>query len=444
MCVQALWIEMRSASFVVFRRMREGGNCFRPAQVRSHFSPLRHHLQGFEQIKGEAVAAQNVVRDLSCWTADVADTLPTLQLKNKQFRTILQTLRWPRLKHVEADGILYDLPVSHCDRPPALSWSTEPPSLQYLAGFFDGDGCVSCQSDLSGCTIGVNQSFDTANVLMLFLDTFGGNVSREADGLGLKKPTLQWRVHGAKASLAASLLVPHSITKQTQLALATEWPNDRSCREDYKAKLVARKRCDSAVPGACSWEYLAGFFDAEGCILPSSRWSLQLKIVQKFPTVLKCIQSFLLGDLGINSRIYLSRSGSLLRVTGCTSSKQVLNSMLQSGLLCKAAQAELAMRMGPQDAGQVRVGLSKLKGNQHFGRKLDEAGQERARNIKSLQNSAHFLERRGELQAAEALKVDLEIQKQEHALLNARLENQLLLEYAHQLQGLHDASWAGP
>ena len=436
---------MRSSAVAGFMRMREVGNYIRLAQARAYFSPSRLHLQGFEQIKARAGVTQKAIGDLRSSTADLDDALHTLQRKNKQLRMILQTLRWPLLQHFEANGIRYELPFPGQNKQPAPSSSMHSPaSCLYLSGFFDGDGCVSSSSDRSGCTMSVNQSFDQANVLMLFFDTFGGSIARGARGLGLGKPMLQWRVYGANASLAASLLAPRSITKRKQLALATQWPIDRSFREDYEAKLVAWKRHDSAVPGACSWEYLAGFFDAEGCILLSSRWSLCLKITQKFPTVLRCIQSFLFQDLGINAHIYPTGPGWLLQVTGYSSSKQVLKSMLQAGLLCKAAQAELALGMDPQNVGQVRVGLSELKGNQHFGRKLDEAGRERARSIKSLRGTLGYLEHRGKLQQAKVLKAEVETLKQEHALLNARLENQQLLEYMRKLQGLHATSWVGP
>ena len=50
------------------------------------------------------------------------------------------------------------------------------PVLAYLAGFFDGDGCVACASGLSGCYLSTAQSFDQAEVLMLFYETFGGSI----------------------------------------------------------------------------------------------------------------------------------------------------------------------------------------------------------------------------------------------------------------------------
>ena len=46
----------------------------------------------------------------------------------------------------------------------------------------------------------------------------------------------------------------------------TQWPAAKSHREQCKAELRALKEYDSAVAGPCSWEYLAGFFDAEGSI----------------------------------------------------------------------------------------------------------------------------------------------------------------------------------
>ena len=72
---------------------------------------------------------------------------------------------------------------------------------------------------------------------------------------------------GQSARNAAQLLAPHSITKQQQLLLAAEWPDARSRREECKTELRALKESRlGRLTGLCSWEYFAGFFDAEGYI----------------------------------------------------------------------------------------------------------------------------------------------------------------------------------
>ena len=147
---------------------------------------------------------------------------------------------------------------------------------------------------MSGCHLQVPQSFDQAEVLMLFYETFGGSITRAGSGLGLCKPAPRWTVCGQSARNAAELLAPRSITKRKQLFLAAQWPDARSRREDCKAELRALKEYDSAVAGLCSWEYCAGFFDAEGHIRQQRGGaSLELQIKQKHPRVLECLREFL-------------------------------------------------------------------------------------------------------------------------------------------------------
>ena len=242
-------------------------------------------------------------KDEACCSlaASRSHTLQELQNKNKQLRAQLSRCRWPNLKSFSANGQIYYLPL----RAHTQDWSHMPTEsrLAYLAGFFDGDGCVFCATNLSGAGLGVSQSFDQAEILMIFRATFGGSITREHGGMGLRKPALRWCVWGQAARRAALLLAPHSITKQQQLVLAAQWPDAKSLqREKFKAKLGALKKYDSAVAGPCSWEYFAGFFDAEGYIeQPHGGNALVLKIAQKHPQVLRCIRSFLARSLGINA-----------------------------------------------------------------------------------------------------------------------------------------------
>ena len=196
--------------------------------------------------------------------AEASDTLEQVQRKNKQLRVQLSKSPWPKLKFFSSKGQNYGLPLRAESRD--LRCLPVGPVLAYLAGFFDGDGCVACQQNMSGCSLVIGQSFDQAEVLVLFYETFGGSITLHRGGLGLNKPVLAWRACGQSARAAAQFLMPYSITKQKQLLLAAEWPVARSRREECKAELRALKKYDSAVSGRCSWEYCAGFFDAEGCI----------------------------------------------------------------------------------------------------------------------------------------------------------------------------------
>eukprot|EP00439_Symbiodinium_sp_Y106_P032618 s3035_g3.t3 len=383
--------------------------------------------------------------DACCrFRAEASDAVEEVERKNKQLRAELSQSSWPDLKSFSSKGQIYSLPLRAGSRDsPHLP---SEPVLTYLAGFFDGDGCVSCQPDLSGCSLFVGQSFDQPEVLMLFHETFGGSVTLQCHGRGLRKPFLRWTVHGRSARIAAQLLAPRSITKREQLLLGAQWPDAKSRREDCKAELRALKEYDSAVAGPCSWEYCAGFFDAEGCIhQPRGAASLILVMNQKHPRVLKCLREFFARGLGKDATIAKSgESLHVLRVCGLASCKQILQHLLAAGLLRKAEQAELALGLTKESASQVGAQLGRLTGNQKFGRRLDADGQARARKILATQQQAARFKRHGQLAEAIAKLGEAAVLKEQHELLKARLENRQLLEYAAKLQNLHLNLWDGP
>ena len=174
---------------------------------------------------------------------------------------------------------------------------------------------------------------------------------------------------GQSARNAAQLLAPQSITKRKQLLLAAQWPEAKSEREECEAELRTLKEYDSAVTGLCSWEYCAGFFDAEGYIKQlNGGASLSLALKQKHPRVLECLREFLAQSLDKDAT--LAKAGGSARVLwvyGLTSCKQILQHLLAAGLLGKVKQAELAVGLTQENAAQVNADLGRLTGNQKFG-----------------------------------------------------------------------------
>ena len=323
--------------------------------------------------------------------AEGSDTVKEVRRKNEQLRAQLNKTPWPDLKFFTSNGRSYSLPLRA--ESGDLPRSSSKARMAYLSGFFDGDGCVACCQSMSGCRLSISQSFDQAEVLMTFCETFGGSITRARSGMGLRKPCLQWMAGSHSARNAAQLLMPHSITKQMQLLLAAEWPAAKSRRQDCKAALRALKEHDSAVSGPCSWEYFAGFFDAEGYIQQiGGGASLVLQVAQKHPRVLECLREFLAQSLDKDATL-AKEGGSthVLWVCGLTSCKQILQHLLAAGLLCKAKQAELAVGLTRENAAQVNADLGQLTGNQMFGKRLDAAGQERARKIRIARKQAASL-----------------------------------------------------
>ena len=227
---------------------------------------------------------RRIARAIACTPQDVVDqtlaavsgdSLDILQQKNSELRATLQRLQWPRLLRFHSGGETHELPVRSQSEASLVSAAAEE-RLQYLAGFFDGDGCVHAQ--ISGCALSVTQSFDQADIL-LYRATLGGSIVKLCDGRGLQRPSLRWTISGPAARRAAHLLAPYSITKHKQLLLATDWPDETSGRQACRVELSSLKRFDSAVARQCSLEYLTGFFrrgrihtaDCDGCCAAPNR-----------------------------------------------------------------------------------------------------------------------------------------------------------------------------
>lgn len=332
---------MHAAGSLLARCVRQGYVAY--ACVRSS---TRHHQQWSGCAKaladGRFQAAAVEPQPPKIWLdASDAENVTSVRRKNRQLRAVLKTLPWPKLLRFRAQGRVYDLPLCASTGRSAVSFDAATDSrLCFLAGFFDGDGTVGCASNLSGCFLHVSQSFDQAVILMLLRDTFGGSIRLAKNGVGLRKPVLGWTVCGQSARRAASLLAPRSITKQKQLLIAARWPDSTSGREDGKAELRDLKSYDSAVVVPCSWEYCAGFFDAEGYIHCRHGATLFLEIAQKHPQVLMCLRKFFCETSGLGATLQAADHVHRLTVYGLLGCKRILQQMLHAGLLCKAKRAD--------------------------------------------------------------------------------------------------------
>ena len=373
--------------------------------------------------------------------ASPRDSLEVIQEKNRQLRSNLASLRWPRLTHFQAFGQKYALPWRSRDKlcTADLSHPTQR-QLAYLSGFFDGDGCVLSRAS---CQLDVSQSCDGAQTLMEFEAAFGGTIYRKSDGVGLVKPSLQWRLHGHAARCAARLLYPHSIVKRKQLQMASEPPQQPADRDCLAEELRSLKQYDSAISSAPSWEYFTGFFDAEGCLAHIKLGSIHFSISQKHVTVLQCLQQFLSCEMGIKAAIGMRSKQQLfvLTVTKASHCKQICARMLECGMTRKADQAKLVLELMPSNSAEVHAAMGcVLAGNQQFGRRLDEAGRSRAAEIRKMQRREQQARELGQLQKADVLTEELSRRKCEHALLKARNENGHLQDHIRKLLTLRGAS----
>ena len=367
------------------------------------------------------------------------DAVHVVKEKNNQLRSILKTLRWPKLRSVEVDGQVYHLPYAKLEAGSCSPSKAVQPrgKIDYLAGFFDGDGFVGSTRTLSGCRLVVGQSVDQAQILLQFQETFGGGISRSSDGVGLQRPMLAWSISGIRARSAACELAKCSITKRKQLLLAAQWPKDKRLQEEFNASLSCLKKQDSAVPAGCTLEYFTGFFDADGCITIRAEGGMRLEVSQRFGNVLDCLKDCLSEVCGVESCVRSYRHVSVLSISGAYSCKLLLHAMLRAGLSCKAQQAEIALSLTRENLAEVRRGKAQLGGNQYFGKKLDEHGIQRIRSIAALQQKARRWMRQGQTTRADAMLQEVAAMQADHEKLNAQMENLQLSEYVCKVHYLH-------
>ena len=382
-----------------------------------------------------AAKAANGAADLDF--ALPGDSLEVLRKKNKNLRARLHETPWPRVTSFRANGQLYRLPwrPDHGYCSPSVSDS----HLRYLSGFFDGDGCVVYSSSAGCCQLNIAQSFDAADVLMLYCRAFGGGIYHKSDGAGLRKPVLQWNLTRRKmACQAASLLSHHSITKKEQLHIAAHAYKTRAGRAVAVEELKTLKKFDSSIgdENSCSWEYLAGFFDADGCISQLGKNSLRLQLAQKHRTVLEYVQKFLASEMGVETTIFSSPSIYQIQIGATATCQLIVEKMLKAGLTRKRRQAELVLDFKPENAEAIRQALKTLNGNQIYGRSLDEAGLDRAKDIKNARGRAGHAAKHGRYSEAANLRKQVEVMKLDHEIGKAQHENYDLREYICKIHGL--------
>ncbi|CAE7704817.1 unnamed protein product, partial [Symbiodinium sp. CCMP2456] len=317
-------------------------------------------------------------------------------------------LLWPPVTHFQAFGQSIALPYRRTER----GGTVLPKNLlSYLAGFFDGDGCVSSCAGV--CTLMIGQATPRQEVLYLYANTFGGTVYVHNRGIGLRQPSLQWVITGHAAQIAASQLAPECVVKHLQLRVAASWPAEKSLRLDAQHRLAAlnRQSQPAVAHHGCSWAYIAGFFDAEGCIscLPQPNM-LRLSVTQKSKPVLCWIDSFWYADLGLRSSWSVRRSNAVTEVSVSRQSdtRLLMRRLLDNGLFLKKPQALLGLSLEESNYADVRDRMARLSGNQGRYQTLSQEGSnEAAPLLERLQGMQQEHERLNALHVYRSLRSDI-------------------------------------
>ena len=295
-------------------------------------------------------------------------------------------IKFPRREDFTTETGTYRLPLKAVG-PPAHQPTQE--ELQYLVGFFDGDGSVCMNSRTGTIHLDIGQNVDSAEVLIHFRNMLGGGIYSSASGTGASKAMLTWRASGDTGRYAASMLGSAPSMKQAQLQIAARGIVAEASRTDVSHELKFLKQKEHKPDNfQCSWSYLAGFFDAEGSITVSSHFAhLQIELWQMNRFVLEGVLQFLHGQ---NSRLrswVLHETICCPRVmcTNLETCKLTLEYLLNSGVRVKRKQAELALSLHSDNYKEVRQAMFQFKGWQGRYRRLDDEGMKRSKEIIRLQ-----------------------------------------------------------
>ena len=152
---------------------------------------------------------------LRCFSTFGTD-LDRWQRRCDRLTQLQRRIRFPPPEMITVDGKAIKLPL------PAVEPQRTPgqEELEYLVGFFDGDGCVSMTKKTGKVKLQISQNIDSAEILLLFRSLLGGSVGRESASTGSKKAKVQWRACGSKMTAAAATLSRVPSVKGAQLLIA--------------------------------------------------------------------------------------------------------------------------------------------------------------------------------------------------------------------------------
>ncbi len=114
-------------------------------------------------------------------------------------------------------------------------------NLAYLAGFFDGEGCVYIlkANAKHGVAFSLEISFTNADKepLELARSLFGGKVSRSSDSRPKSKPSYRLRIRSNQALSALTQLLPYLRVKRKRAELGVEFQKQLSNRKGGKRNI---------------------------------------------------------------------------------------------------------------------------------------------------------------------------------------------------------------
>lgn len=240
----------------------------------------------------------------------------------------------------------------------------------YFAGFMDGDGMVSWTK--STVLVAASQSSSTNGpppILVQMQEIYGGRVSLSKEGNATTKPLYACKIFGKQTLQLLKDVAKFGTIKcdQAQLVLDNYFSEDDGAfiryipiglREEINKKLKKCKELESyqsiIIPkDRLCISYIAGLFDAEGCVI-YQRMSIKMTITQKSsPTLLKYLSEKYTGG-GVHNKYRAVWSGS--------NALNVLT-LLSPHLIVKKEQVDAVIKYSKKKATHqvARIGCHKRK-----------------------------------------------------------------------------------
>jgi hypothetical protein len=196
-----------------------------------------------------------------------------------------------------------------------------PPHPSYIAGFIDGDGCIFIRKITDGYQSGISITQSRTNILQIVRYHFGGSITSSANRndktINLMSDDTNKYYHKHNVRNQYNLLIRNNeyqvlvdylqnsfIIKENQYQYLYEFNKLANLSNKYEEKEELYLKCsnfnkkcelDEVYLTRLNIEYIAGLFDAEGCIfIENNLKKTKISITQKnHPKILHEIVKFL-------------------------------------------------------------------------------------------------------------------------------------------------------
>ena len=121
-----------------------------------------------------------------------------------------------------------------------MTFDHQPSTRAYIAGFFDGEGCITVSAN-GALTLSVINT--GKKVLDMFQEVLGGTVTERKQRVN--KTQYTWRAYGETAVDALESMFQFLVEKKEQAEVALSWMEER---QEYKATNVGYLKGKKAHP----------------------------------------------------------------------------------------------------------------------------------------------------------------------------------------------------